>query len=99
MFGKHSLACGRAAGVGGVCGREGLLRGRGRHGRLRSTARGRHLADGEHELRRHDVVAVMAHATLLEAVPNRDRAFLPEASVDEHHVARHLRVRGEDLPV
>ena len=99
MFGKHSLACGRAAGVGGVCGREGLLRGRGRHGRLRSTARGRHLADGEHELRRHDVVAVLAHATLLEAVPNRDRAFLPEASVDEHHVARHLRVRGEDLPV
>ena len=99
MFGKHSFACGRAAGVGGVCGREGLLRGRGRHGRLRSTARGRHLADGEHELRRHDVVAILAHATLLEAVPNRDRAFLPEASVDEHHVARHLRVRGEDLPV
>ena len=99
MFGKHSLACGRAAGVGGVCGREGLLRGRGRHGRLRSTARGRHPADGEHELRRHDVVAVMAHATLLEAVPNRDRAFLPEASEDEHHVARQLRVRGEDLPV
>ena len=99
MFGKHSLACGRAAGFGGVCGREGLLRGRGRHGRLRSTACGRHPADGDHELRRHDVVAVMAHATLLEAVPNRDRAFLPEASVDEHHVARHLRVRGEDLPV
>ena len=99
MFGKHSLACGRAAGVGGVCGREGLLRGRGRHGRLRSTARGRHLADGEHELRRHDVVAVLAHATLLEAVPNRDRAFLPEASEDEHHVARQLRVRREDLPV
>ena len=39
MFGKHSFACGRAAGVGGVCGREGLLRGRGRHGRLRSGRR------------------------------------------------------------
>ena len=99
MFGKHSLACGRAAGVGGVCGREGLLRGRGRHGRLRSTACGRHPADGDHEMRRHGVVAVRAHAKFLEAFPNRDREFVPEASEDEHHVARQLRVRREDLPV
>ena len=35
----RSLACGGAAGFGGVSGREGLLRGRGRHGRLRSGRR------------------------------------------------------------
>ena len=83
--------------------RDGLLRVRRRIGRLRSSACGRRdvstedLADGDHQLRCHGVVLVVAHAAVGEGSSNRDHALLPEAPEDEHQVAGPLRVRGEDL--
>ena len=55
------------------------------------------LADGDHQLRCHGVVLVVADAAVGEGSSNRDRALLPEAPEDEHQVAGPLRVRGEDL--
>ena len=114
-FGRlRSSACGRRGGLLGVrrrfgrlrssaCGRRDvLLRVRRRFGRLRSSACGRRGvsgADGDHQLRCHGVVLVVAHAAVGEGSPNRDHALLPEAPEEEHHVAGQLRVRGEDLPL
>ena len=109
----RSIACGMSVGSGGLDGLQGLVRVRGwprriacrrRHGRLRSSACaspgafGAVSADGDHQLRRHDVVLVVAHAAVVgKGLPNGDCEFFPEGPEDEHHVAGELRVRGEDL--
>ena len=86
-------------------GLEGGLSEPGWYVRLTSSACGRlggsgaSAVDGDHQLRSHGVVLVVAHAAVGEGSPNRDHALLPEAPEDEHHVAGQRRVRGEDMPL